>query len=45
MVFVNCFNCKKIWDYKGKNLITATCPDCRRLVRIIEVEKEEKNAN
>jgi hypothetical protein len=26
--------CGNEWDYKGKNKYTATCPDCKKIVKI-----------
>lgn len=26
--------CGKEWDYSGDNKVFATCPDCRKLVRV-----------
>jgi len=30
--------CEKQWEYKGANKFHATCPDCKKAVKIIEVE-------
>jgi len=29
-------NCGKTWNYKGKNKVYATCPDCKTSVKIPE---------
>lgn len=39
-MIIECKACKKEWDYKGLNDWYATCPNCRRLVKI----KEELNS-
>ncbi len=31
---LKCDKCDREWDYKGKNRVKATCPDCRKLVHI-----------
>ena len=37
---LKCSNCEKQWNYRGKNKVTATCPDCRTLVKIQDESKE-----
>jgi len=32
--------CGKEWDYSGNNKIYATCPDCKRLVKIKDGERK-----
>lgn len=34
MVWLKCDGCKRTWDYNGKQKVCATCPDCRKYVRI-----------
>jgi hypothetical protein len=36
MIKLKCPKCKKVWEYKGKNSVTATCPDCMRKINIEE---------
>jgi predicted RNA-binding Zn-ribbon protein involved in translation (DUF1610 family) len=36
---LKCTSCKRVWDYTGKNKVYATCPDCRKIVKI----KGDKN--
>lgn len=31
---LKCWKCGKCWDYKGKNKVYASCPDCHASVRI-----------
>ena len=32
---LKCKICKHNWEYKGKNKVLATCPDCHNKVKII----------
>jgi len=34
MTKIKCKNCDKTWNYTGKNKVHATCPDCRRNVKL-----------
>ena len=34
MVYLKCPKCPKRWDYKGKNNVYASCPDCKHPVNI-----------
>ena len=36
---LKCKKCGNKWDYSGKHEYFATCPECRRLVKIKEIEK------
>lgn len=31
---LKCPKCGKIWNYKGANKVTATCPDCYLKIKI-----------
>jgi hypothetical protein len=33
-LFMKCENCKYVWEYKGTKTVYATCPNCRRIVKI-----------
>jgi len=35
---IKCDRCGKEWDYTGSNEFFATCPDCRKLVKLKRVE-------
>lgn len=37
---LKCSSCNKVWNYTGKNKVTATCPDCRTLVKIQNESKK-----
>jgi len=39
-MWLKCKKCGKEWNYTGTMSVYATCPDCKRLVRI-ETRKEE----
>jgi len=36
---LKCKKCGKIWEYKGKAKVYATCPDCKHSNKIKEATK------
>lgn len=38
MVKLKCKFCKHEWDYKGEREFYASCPDCKRQVKIRELK-------
>jgi len=42
---IKCSNCHKEWDYGGDNTYFATCPNCRRLVKLNAKAEKEVNEN
>jgi len=40
-MLLKCLNkeCNNEWNYTGSKTVTATCPDCRRLVKITKTPK------
>jgi len=35
-MMLKCKTCGNKWDYQGSKKLYATCPECRRLVKINE---------
>lgn len=42
---VKCKKCGKIWEYKGKNVFYASCPDCKRSNKIDDMLVDVKNSS
>jgi len=38
---LECAHCRYIWDYRGKNMFYATCPQCRYKVKIAQETTEK----
>lgn len=41
-MLIKCEKCGNEWDYKGKNKVTATCPDCYLKVKIENIKGEKQ---